>query len=298
MTYYPPPAPTYVGPVAHSSGNANKPINRLVIHCTAGSDAKGSTGTAAYFRDPDAKGSAHYITDANLTLQSAFDSVVCWHAPPNPHSLGIEMCCSLANDGLGHWALTNHVAMMRRTAKLTAQLALAYNVPVVKLSVAEVAAGKRGICGHWDVSRAFGQSSHTDPEKYFPWGTFMTMVREEVAAIVAGGNPAPDTQDALEWFDMATLDQIEQAMAAGTETGNANYWRRFFADEAGTGDAALDDMRAGFTNMLTAIAGATDEQTRDAVNGLGSKIDALGTKIDALPQAIGAAVAAALAPKA
>jgi hypothetical protein len=291
---YPPPSPPYYGPVSKSSGNGNKPLTRLVIHCTAGADGKGSTGTAEYFRSAAAKGSAHYITDANLTIQSAYDSVVCWHAPPNMHSIGIEMCCSLSSRGQGHWELASHVKMMQRTARLTAELCLAYNIPVVKLTVAQVRAGQKGICGHWDVSRAFGQSSHWDPGEYFPWATFMTMVRAEVADIVAGGNPDPGPDDALEWFDMATLDQIEQAMAAGTETGNANYWRRFFSDEQGTGDAALDDMRAGFMNIVQTVAGATDEV-------VAGKLDALGVKMQANTDAINrlaAALEATIAPKA
>lgn len=291
MTTYLPPKPTYVGPVAHSSGNANKPINRVVIHCTAGSDAKGATGTARYFRDPESTGSAHYITDANLTVQSAYDSVVCWHAPPNPHSVGIEMCCSLASNGKGHWQLANHVAMMKRTARLTAELCLAYSIPVVKLSVAQVKAGQRGICGHWDVTRAFGQSSHTDPEQYFPWNTFMGMVRSEVAAIVAGGNSAPPTPTPEgDWLDMATLDQLEQAVAAGGELAIGNYARRFFADEQGSGDTMMDDIRAGFASLVTGIAGATDEVVAGKLDTLAAKVDANTEAVNRLAAALEGAV--------
>lgn len=211
MAYTPPTLP-YYGPVAHSSGTGNLPINRIVIHCTAGNDAKGAQGTARYFRDPNASGSAHYIVDSDESIQCAHDNVVCWHAPPNTHSLGIEMECSLANRGQGHWTRADHIAMMHRTAKLTAQKCLQHNVPVVKLDPADLRAGRHGICGHWDVTLAFGQSSHTDPEKYFPWTPFMGWVHEEYAAIT-GDTPAPPPPPKEEW-NMATADQVLAAVQA------------------------------------------------------------------------------------
>lgn len=233
MPTYPAPTPDYVGPVYRDSGTGNKPIIRIVIHCTVGSDAKGATGTAAYFRSSAAKGSAHYITDANLTLQSAYDSVVCWHAPPNPHSLGIEMCCSLSNQGKGHWTQANHIAMMKRTARLTAELCLHYGIPATKLTVAQVRAGQKGICGHIDVSNAFGQSSHWDPGPYFPWTTFIGMVRGEVAAIVAGSNPP-----VKDWFDMATEAQLyTQSYKADYQYG-IDFWIN------GTGSALIKQISA------------------------------------------------------
>lgn len=255
---YPPPSPTYVGPVAHSSGNSNKPITRVVIHCTAGSDAKGSTGTAAYFRDPAATGSAHYIVDPKLTLQSAYDSVVCWHAPPNPHSVGIEMCCSLANAGKGHWQLASHVAMMQRTATLTAELCLAYNIPAVKLTPAQVKAGQKGICGHWDVTQAFHQSSHTDPEKYFPWSQFIGMVQSEIKRITNPPTPPPVTPPkeddmAISPAQMTELKAYVQLMAVA----NNNYTRQVLSTAT---QAILAEINEVDDATATAVAAKLDAQ--------------------------------------
>jgi hypothetical protein len=208
---YTPPAVPYFGPVAHSSGNGNLPINRIVIHYTAGNDATGAQGTAKYFQDPAAGGSAHYITDSDETIQCAYDNVVCWHAPPNQHSLGIEMECSGANDAKGHWTLPSHVAMMHRTAKLVAQKCIQYGVPIVKLSVPDLVVGKHGICGHVDVSNAFHQSTHTDPGPYFPWPLFMTWVHEEAALIGGAGGPIPIPPEV---FDMQLDDVVIAAVPA------------------------------------------------------------------------------------
>lgn len=213
MTYTPPAVP-YYGPVVHFNKGNNLPPTRVVIHCTAGPGqtcAKGAQGTAKYFQDPKAGGSAHYITDLDETIQCAYDDVICWHAPPNPHSLGIEMECSLAGDGKGHWGQTDHITMMHRTAKLVAQKCLQYGIPIVKLSVADLQAGKHGVCGHADVSKAFHQSTHTDPGSYFPWDQFMVWVKEEAALIAGVTAPPTITPEVL---DMNLDDVVIGAVPA------------------------------------------------------------------------------------
>jgi N-acetyl-anhydromuramyl-L-alanine amidase AmpD len=223
MTY------TYAGPVAHSSGNGNLPVNRIVIHCTAGTDAGHASGTAKYFQSSAATGSAHYIVDPNVTLQCAYDSVVCWHAPPNAHSLGIEIECSLANDGKGHWDLASHIAMMGRAATLTAQKCVQYGIPAVKLSPADLVAGKHGICGHVDVTNAFHQSTHTDPGPYFPWVKFMAMVQAEIASINGTKPVTPPEEDDMPY----TPEQLRAMMQAEIE----EYMARFWTAPTGTGTA-------------------------------------------------------------
>lgn len=264
----------YVGPVAHSSGNGNLPIHRIVIHCTAGGSDEGSArGTARYFRDPDSTGSAHAITDAYELVVCAYDTVVCWHAPPNTHSLGIEIECSLSNDGKGHWTLDSHQRKMRRAAKWVAEKCKLHGIPIRKLTVAQLQANPsvEGICGHRDVSLAFHQSTHTDPEIYFPWSQFIGYVQTAYAALT----PAPPPATSTDWLDMATQAEVEAAVASGTEIGISNYMKRFFTDGQGTGDAIWDDSNSNATGLLNAVNGATDEQVLAAVQSLGVKLDAL-----------------------
>lgn len=267
MAYTPPTLP-YFGPVAHSSGTNNLPIYRIVIHCTAGSDGKGAQGTARYFRDPDATGSAHYITDSDESIQCARDNVVCWHAPPNTHSIGIEMECSLAGRGEGHWGRADHIAMMKRTALLTAQKCLQYGVPVTKLTSADLRAGKHGICGHGDVSVAFGQSSHTDPEVFFPWVVFMAWVRDAYKTITGGGGDTPTpppTEDdmagegpailsALTAFisaEAARYSDVKDTLVGWSEEQDA---KRAAADKAR--DEALSAQLAGVSSQIESLSRA------------------------------------------
>lgn len=186
-----PPSPPYLGPPAKSSTGLNSPINRVVIHSTVSPcEPGGARNIAAYFRSPEAGGSAHYIVDPEETVQSAYDSVIAWHAPPNSRSLGIEMCDvpgPVPGDTPGsarwkalkrswRWVRPNQRKMLERTARLTARLCLAYDVPIEFVTAAGLRAGKRGITTHHLVSKAWNQSTHWDPG-WWPRRKFMRLVR-------------------------------------------------------------------------------------------------------------------------
>lgn len=266
---YAPPAPPYVGPVAHSTAGNNKPIVRIVIHCTVGTDGSGAQGTAKYFRSAAASGSAHYLVDSDETLQCAYDSVICWHAPPNQHSIGIELCCSLSNQGKGHWTKPDHVAMLKRAARLTAELCLAYDVPNRKLTVDQVKAGDKGVCGHIDVSNAFHQSDHWDPGPYFPWSTFMSMVAAEIKAITGstpGETPTPPQEDDVALTKQQETDiaqagwlarQFGQGAQFETDLDGIDNIEAFVSKLATKTDlAALDGRLTALTNAVNALAAA------------------------------------------
>jgi hypothetical protein len=213
-----PPSPPYLGPPAHHSGHGNKPIVRIVIHSTVSPcEPGGARDIARYFQRESAGGSAHYTIDPEETIQAAWDSVVCWHAPPNPHSLGNEMC-EYPSWNPARWLGKNHRKMLARTAQLTARQCLAFDIPIRKLTVTQVRAGEKGICGHRDVSKAFGQSSHWDPGA-FPWRKFIRMVREEADKLTDEGD----------WFDMATKKDLEDAIRDAKLTidvaGKRKEWR-------------------------------------------------------------------------
>jgi hypothetical protein len=214
---YPPPAPPYVGPPYRKSSGNNKPIRRIVLHGTVSpTERGGARKIAAYFRSASAGGSAHYVVDPGEVVQPAYDSVICWHAPPNPNSLGVEFCDWVAaNNGngaplpLSRWKTRDHTAMLKLGARLTAELCLAYGVPAKLRGPVGLRRGRHGICEHDDVSRAFGQSSHWDLGE-FPRRRFLRMVRAEIEAIKNPTRPPTRVSRARELLDEA----LDQATAA------------------------------------------------------------------------------------
>lgn len=200
-----PPNPTHIGPPAHLSAGHNLPAKRIGLHSTVGPCKPGAARQiAAYFMSEAAGGSAQYIVDPAEVIQSAWDDQIAWGAPgaawsrtshPSPaniHSLHIEMCDTpgpVPNDPPGsarrkalkrswRWILPNQQRMLKRTAKLTAHLCAAYDIPLVFLTVEDLLAGKDGVTTHANISAAFHQTTHWDPG-WWPQRRFMRLARAE-----------------------------------------------------------------------------------------------------------------------
>jgi hypothetical protein len=192
-----PPSPPVVGdgiPNRHSGSEANKPIRRVVIHSAVMPCEPGRARQLGAMNQTSETGSWHYATDPAETIQCSWDSVVCWHAPPNEHSIGIEMADNPGPRPTGtreqlarlrdswRWAGKNHRAMLDRTAYLTARLCLAYGLPTRYVPAARLRAGQRGWTTHAQVSAAFRQSTHWDPG-FWPRRRFGRLVRKHARQI-------------------------------------------------------------------------------------------------------------------
>lgn len=192
MTRIPPPDPEYKGPAAHTSDGPNLPSTRVVIHSTVSPcQAGGRYDIAAYFRHPSSGGSAHYVVDPVGIVQVVGDHTVAWHAPPNPHSFGIEMtdipgpvpgdkfipAVWKAARRTWRWRRPEQQAMLHLTAQLTAQLCGAYDIPATFIGPRALRRGRHGVTTHNNVSRAWGQSTHWDPG-FWPRRRFMKLTRQ------------------------------------------------------------------------------------------------------------------------
>jgi hypothetical protein len=199
MTKPPAPSRPYTGPPDKRSAGSNKPIDRIVVHSTV-SPCKpgGARDISRYFRSEQAAGSAHYVVDPAEAVQSAWDSVICWHAPPNRHSIGVEMCDMpgpVPGDSVSaarrkalrrvwRWRRPEQRDMLARTARLVAELCAAYDVPPRFVTATMLRKGMRGVTTHAEVSKAWKQSTHWDPG-WWPRFAFMRRVRREHKAIMA-----------------------------------------------------------------------------------------------------------------
>lgn len=190
--------PVVGGEPALHSGTNNKPVNRVVIHSAVMPCERGRARQLGKMNQLGSTGGSwHYATDPGEAIQCSWDSYVCWHAPPNLHSLGIEMADAPGPRPVGltkralwnlrkswRWADANHRAMLDVTARLTAELVVVYDLPVRWLTVSDLRAGRRGVTSHDNVSRAWHQSTHWDPG-WWPRRRFMRKVRRNVQRIKA-----------------------------------------------------------------------------------------------------------------
>lgn len=170
---------------SYHGGTGNTPPTRLVIHATcpgigypAASAAGQATATARYFAGPNPGGSAHHVADVTTIVRCLPDDTIAYHAPPNARSLGYEVCGE-ASYSREQWLSDAVWPAVQRTAAQVKADAATYGIPLVKLTVADLLAGKQGVCGHVDVSQAWHQSDHTDPGPGFPWDRFMALLTPE-----------------------------------------------------------------------------------------------------------------------
>lgn len=179
----------FIGTSYH--GGTQKTVSRIVIHGTVSPTVKGGArAVARYFQSPKTGGSAHYVVDPGEIVQCVKEGTVAYHAPPNTGSIGIELC-DPQKGSAARWGDSGHEAMLKLAARLTREIAARHGIPLKRLSVADLKAGRKGICGHVDVSNAFRKTDHSDPGTGFPWAHFMDLVTGTSA-------PQPQQEDTLQ----------------------------------------------------------------------------------------------------
>lgn len=177
---------------ANFTPGGNTPVTRIVIHDEEYPEKPTSAEEIAQFfhnQPRNSSGSsAHLVVDDNSIVQCVHFTDRAWHAPPNTGSIGLEHS-GYSHESRDEWLDPYGIAMLRLSAAAVAQLCHQFDIPIRKLSAAELAANPqaRGICGHADVSAAFHQSTHTDPGPNFPWDVYLPWVASAYAP-----QPAPE----------------------------------------------------------------------------------------------------------
>lgn len=152
------------------------PPRLVVIHDTSNTaSAQAEAHYAATRTDAQASWtSAHFYVDTSGPLGSLVLNKQAWaaYSYANSHAWQIEMCGTNAGTPTAVPAVT-----IAHTAALAARLCALAGIPVVHLGPADVAAGKSGICGHWDITQGLHVGTHDDPGPAFDWAGFINMVK-------------------------------------------------------------------------------------------------------------------------
>lgn len=153
-------------------------IDVVVIHTMEiGERDDAAAACVRWFANPLSEVSAHYCVDAGTVIQCVREQDIAWHARGgNTGSIGIELA-GFAGQGPRDWNDDYSLAVLERAGALTAAVCARNGVPVRRLRATDLTAGRRGITGHADVSRAFKKSDHWDPGPGFPWQRFLRLVR-------------------------------------------------------------------------------------------------------------------------
>ena len=181
-------------------------IRAICIHVTVNTPGTPAENVANYQIQSES-GSYHELVDTggNVLIENT-DDWLSWSAGPKGNWCALHRSFVMrGTESQAEWR--KYDAMLRAGAQRDAQWAKKYNIPVVKLTPAELRAGKRGFCAHYDVSLAWGESDHTDPGAGFPWDYYLQLVREYMNPAPAKKNEGGFSVDAERKIDLI-LDQL------------------------------------------------------------------------------------------
>ena len=202
-------------------------VQLVVIHTTEGSaHAQSAEDGAAYDQRRTDGTSTHFFHDSDSTIQCVRTADIAHTARAQGNRRGIhhELCGRTTID----WGGTYAQAMLRRAARQCARDAKKWDIPVRKLTPAQVADGLKGFCGHVEITRAFpaDNGTHTDPGPDFPWPQFLDLVLDELE------DDMPLTSADVE--KIWETDGIVAAPANSSTAGTNPFWapKSFLTDTA------------------------------------------------------------------
>lgn len=150
----------------------------LVIHATDNTAA--ATNEANYAKTRDDGVSAHFYSDEGTVIQALDTAVVAYGCFPTGNSRSVQFELVGRSNALSD-------ATLRRIAPTVARACAEWGIPIRHVSPTDLRGGAKGICGHGDVTRAWGEGDHTDPGDSFPWDRFIGYVQA-----AAGGGTMSD----------------------------------------------------------------------------------------------------------
>ena len=180
-------------PAYHHEGERSQTrIRYIVLHSAEDEDTPGSAkAVAQYFMTPASGGSSNLVVDDWSCYRCLADTIVPWGAPPlNQAGFHIEQ------SGRAAWTRKRwllHRLEIRRAAYKAALTMHWYQIPARILNVEELVKDfylpadvnighnpgplKGGIVTHATISKAYGESSHTDPGSGYPLDLFLSLVQ-------------------------------------------------------------------------------------------------------------------------
>lgn len=151
------------------------PVRLIVIH-TAERTGASYTSLGAVFSQPGCLASSHVGIDDTPGVVGEYvpREMKAWtQGDANPVSVSAELC------GFTRWTraqwLRDHGNMLANCAEWLAEEALAFGLPLVKLTPAQAQSDGRGVCFHSDLGQWGG--GHSDPGVGFPVEHVLKMAR-------------------------------------------------------------------------------------------------------------------------
>jgi hypothetical protein len=251
----------FVPPRAYGSGRAGYAVQYVVVHYTAGSErATSAEDGAAYDQRRTDGTSTHYFVDQNSIVQCVYtwDRANACYFYGNRLGIQYELCGTVQSRA--QWLDPASDATLANAARQIARDCAKYGLPVRRLTVAQMRNGEKGICGHVDVTNAYGLGDHTDPGPQFPWDVLLARVQQFLAP-----TPTLPRRNTVATVYYNASSKAEWALAGdspGTpanwlttaDQNVANAWAAAHGNAVGLYQASYDEFRKSYTAPLSVVA--------------------------------------------
>lgn len=256
----------FMPPRAYGSGRAGYAVQYVVVHYTAGSERSTSAEDGAAYDQRRTDGtSTHYFVDSNSVVQCVYTWDRANAAFQYGNRLGIQYELCGTQQTREQWLDAASDATLTNAARQMARDCAKYQLPVRRLTLAQMRNGEKGLCGHVDVTDAYGLGDHRDPGPEFPWDVLLA----RVAAFLAP-RPTPRRRPSMStiYFNLETKKEWALAGDSPGTPANwlttadqniANAWAAAHGDAVGLWQKSYDDFRALYTAPL-ATREATPQQ--------------------------------------
>ena len=157
-------------------------IKNIIIHVTVNAPGTPAENVADY-QIRSQSGSYHELTDTTVKhLIENTDDWFTWSSGNYGNDIGLHRSFVLrGTETRVQWL--QYDKMLREAAKRDAEWCRKYNIPPVKLTAADLRAGKKGFAGHLETGQAWGGTDHVDPGTGFPWDIYLGYVRDYLNGI-------------------------------------------------------------------------------------------------------------------
>lgn len=137
-------------------------VQFVCLHSTEGALGSSARAVASWWAGTSSPTtSAHFICGDDGTYQCVHEMDIAYAAGATGNHLGIHIeLVGRRSNGLSDWQ--EHESTLDNAARLVADIAQRWQLPVVLLGPADLASGSLGVTTHEDVSKAWAQSDHTD----------------------------------------------------------------------------------------------------------------------------------------
>jgi len=202
-------------------GPRSGPIQGICIHTTENDFGVPAENIARY-QLTSRTGSYHRIIDAaGRTLLANTDDWTTWSTANRGNDVLLHVSCvAWAKSTRAQWLA--QPKLLDAVATTVAEWSRKHRIPLVKITGADLRAGKRGVCGHADARDAWGITTHWDPGPGFPFDVIIDRARDiindaDAAPVIPKPKPEAPPQ-----IDREQL--IYEQLAGPGAPGEFNGW--------------------------------------------------------------------------